>query len=228
MVDLAGVVKGDRALDVGCGPGALLEELVSRLGSKAVAAVEPSEPFLVAARQRFPEVRIEQAGAEALPFEDNSFDAALAQLVVHFMSDPVAGISEMCRVTRPGGSVVACVWDFEGGRGPLSLFWDVARELDPDAIDESKLAGVRQGHLVELFEAAGLTEVKEAALEITLEHEGFDAWWEPYTAGVGPAGHYLAGLPSSAQDELRDRCRERLPQGSFALNSRAWAARGTV
>lgn len=228
MADLAGLVAGDRVLDVGCGPGALLGELVGRLGSDAVAAVEPSEQFVNAARERFPGVRIEQAGAEALPFDDNSFDASLAQLVVHFMSDPVAGISELRRVTRPGGKVVACVWDFQGGRGPLSLFWDVARELDPGAIDESRLAGVRQGHLVELFEAAGLTGVEESVLEVTLEHENFDAWWEPYTAGVGPAGNYLASLSSTARADVRDLCRERLPNGAFSLTSRAWAAVGTA
>ena len=67
------------------------------------------------------------------------------------MTDPVAGLREMARVTREDGVVAACVWDHAGGRGPLSLFWQAARELDPDVEDESQLAGAREGHLGRLF-----------------------------------------------------------------------------
>lgn len=120
FADFAGVVAARRVLDVGCGPGALTTELVRRLGPAAVTAVDPSEPFVEAARERYPEVRVEHAPAEQLPFEDDAFDAALAQLVVHFMSDPVAGLREMKRVTRADGVVSACVWDLvRGGRGPF-------------------------------------------------------------------------------------------------------------
>src|SRR6186997_2839610 len=131
MADLAGVTVGQRALDVGCGPGALTTELVARLGAEAVAAVDPSEPFVAAARARHPGVDVRQASAERLPFDSGSFDAALAQLVVHFMADPVAGLAEMARVTRREGVVAACVWDHAGGQGPLSVFWDAARVLEP-------------------------------------------------------------------------------------------------
>ena len=137
MADLAGIVAGQRAIDVGSGPGALTTELVRRLGADHVAAVDPSAPFAAAAGERHPGVDVRQASAEALPFPDQTFDAALAQLVVHFMTDPVAGLREMARVTRPGGVVVACVWDHAGGKGPLGLFWSVARELDPGITDES-------------------------------------------------------------------------------------------
>src|SRR6266511_2696536 len=142
LADLAGVRDGQRVLDVGCGPGALTAELVRRLGPAAVAAVDPSQPFVVAARARYPGVTVLQASAEQLPFPDRTFDAALAQLVVHFMADPVLGLTEMARVTRPDGVVAACVWDHAGGQGPLSLFWQAARELDPEVDDESMLAGV--------------------------------------------------------------------------------------
>lgn len=227
MVELAGIEPGDRVLDVGCGTGSLVTELVNLLGAAAVAGVDPSETFVDAARQRHPDVRIELATAEALPFEEHSFDATLAQLVVHFMTDPVAGIGEMRRVTRPGGTVAVSVWDFAGGHAPLSLFWDVARELDPTAVDESKLAGVREGHLVELCDAAGLRNVTETSLEISLGHAGFDEWWEPYTGGVGPAGSYLKSLPVDSQEALRRRCHAALPEGPFAVTARAWAVRGT-
>ena len=228
FADLAGVSPGDLVLDVGCGPGALTSELVARLGPASVTAVDPSEPFVEAARERHPDVRVEQAVAEDLPFEDGVFDAALAQLVVHFMSDPVVGLREMARVTRKGGVVAACVWDHAGGRGPLSLFWQAAHELDPGIEDESQLAGARDGHLVELFEAAGLRDVEQSTLSVDAEHASFEDWWEPYTLGVGPAGGHVKGLDEARRAELRERCRELLPEAPFVLTSRAWAARGLV
>src|SRR5215467_7960108 len=123
FVELAIVKRGQRALDVGCGTGALTAALVERLGPGAVSAVDPSESFVDAVQSRFPTVDVRRASAERLPFPDGSFDSTLAQLVVHFMKDPVAGLREMARVTRSGGSVGACVWDHAGGRGPLTVFW---------------------------------------------------------------------------------------------------------
>lgn len=228
LADLAGVRDGQRVLDVGCGPGALTAVLVERVGSSNVSAVDPSEPFVAAIRARHPGVDVRDASAEDLPFEDQTFDAAIAQLVVHFMSDPVAGLAEMARVTRRGGVVAACVWDHAGGHGPLSIFWQAARELDPGVEDESQLAGAREGHLAELFDAAGLREVENAAISAALQHRSFEEWWEPYTRGVGPAGAYAARLDPSRQEVLRERCRRLLPEPPFVLTSRAWAARGVV
>jgi len=226
FADFAGIARGQRVLDVGCGPGALSGELVRRLGPETLSAVDPSVSFVEAIRQRQPSVDARRATAEGLPFEDAAFDAALAQLVVHFMTDPMAGLCEMARVTRPGGIVAACVWDHEGGTGPLDVFWRAAHELDPDVMDESKLAGARQGHLRELFEQAGLIGIEDGVLEVRVEHPSFDAWWEPYTMGVGPAGAYVADLDDETRDRLRERCRDSLPPAPFAQTARAWAARG--
>jgi SAM-dependent methyltransferase len=226
FADFAGVVAGQRVVDVGCGPGALTVELVARLGADAVSAVDPSESFVVAARERHPGVDVQQAAAEELPFADDAFGAALAQLVVHFMADPVAGLSEMARVTSAGGVVAACVWDHAGGRGPLSVFWDAARELDPDVDDESRLAGARQGHLVELFEAAGLRDIEEGDLSVDVEHPSFDEWWEPFTFGVGPAGGLVARLDPDKRAQLRDLCREMHPAPPFVVSAHVWATRG--
>jgi SAM-dependent methyltransferase len=226
MADLAGVAPGQNAIDVGCGPGALTTVLVDRLGAGNVTAVDPSEPFVEAARLRFPDVDVRRAPAEDLPFEADSFDVAIAQLVVHFMSDPVAGLREMRRVTRPGGVVAACVWDHAGGRGPLSVFWEAARQLEPGAADESQLAGARRGHLGELFEAAGIGDVERSEIGAPLRHPSFEEWWEPYTRGVGPAGAYVAKLDPEQRARLRDRCRELLPDPPFTLDSIAWTARG--
>jgi ubiquinone/menaquinone biosynthesis C-methylase UbiE len=227
LADFAGVSSGLRVLDVGCGPGALTSELVQRLGASAVAAVDPSEPFVVAAHERHPGVDVRQAAAEELPFADGEFDAALAQLVVHFMADPVRGLAEMARVTKNGGGVVcACVWDHAGDQSPLSPFWQAVRELEPGADAEANLAGTRGGHLTELFSEAGLREVEETALPVQLEHATFEDWWEPFTLGVGPAGVYLASLDATKQAELRETCRRRLPEPPFTLSARAWTARG--
>jgi SAM-dependent methyltransferase len=228
LASFAGVRPGQHALDVGCGPGALTTELVRLLGPGGVTAVDPSEPFVAAARERHPGVTVERASAEQLPFPDDAFDAALAQLVVHFMSDPVAGLREIARVTRGGGVVAACVWDAAGGTSPLSVFWEAARELGGDVDDESERPGTREGHLAELFAAAGLGDIEEASLEVRAEHPTFDDWWEPYTFGVGPAGAFAAGLDPARRNELRELCRARLPEAPFVLTARAWAARGVV
>jgi SAM-dependent methyltransferase len=228
LADFAGIAAGQRVLDVGCGPGALTAELVTRLGPAAVSAVDPSEPFVAAARERHPGVSVRRASAEELPFEDQAFDAALAQLVVHFMADPVVGLSEMARVTRKQRVVAACVWDHAGGQGPLSLFWEAARELDSDVEDESQLAGAREGHLAQLFQVAGLHEIEESALSVDVEHPSFEEWWEPFTLGVGPAGVYAAGLDATRQARLRELCRDMLPAAPFVVSVRAWAARGLV
>ena len=227
FLDFARVGSGP-VLDVGCGPGALTAVLVERFGADAVAAADPSEPFVVAARERHPGVRVELAPAEAMPFDDGQFAASLAQLVVHFMSDPVAGIREMTRVTSEGGVVAACVWDLAGGTAPLSPFWNAARHLDPDVDDESRLAGAREGHLAELLDAAGVREIADGAISVSIEHATFDEWWEPYTLGVGPAGTHVARLDEAQRATLRNRCRDLLPDAPFTIEARAWAARGVV
>jgi SAM-dependent methyltransferase len=226
LADLAGVTAGQSVLDVGCGPGALTAELVARLGPAAVVAVDPSPSFVAATRERNPEVDVRQAAAEALPFGDGAFDAALAQLVVHFMADPVAGLREMARVTRPGGVVAACVWDHAGEQSPLTVFWRAARSLDPSAHDESDLAGARAGHLAELFAAAGLEEVRATALGVSVRHESFEEWWEPFTLGVGPAGGYVAALDPARRDAVRERCRELFGPPPITIAARAWTACG--
>jgi SAM-dependent methyltransferase len=226
LADLAGVGADQRVIDVGCGPGALTSELVERLGAKAVAAVDPSEQFVEAARERHPGVDVQLAPAEALPFGNDAFDAALAQLVVHFMADPVAGLAEMRRVTRPDRVVAASTWDLAGGRAPISPYWQAARDLDPTLTGESDRAGGREGHLVELFEAAGLHEVEQAELTATREYDTFDEWWYPYTLGVGPAGAHAQSLGPDELAAVRERCRQILPDPPFAFTATAWAARG--
>lgn len=226
MADLGRLAPDEHALDVGCGTGALTAELVRRVGPSHVAAVDPSPAFADAVRSRLPGVEVAIAAAESLPFATASFDAALAQLVVHFMSDPVRGIAEMARVVRPGGTVAACVWDHAGGTSPLARFWAAARDVDPDVEDESSLPGVREGDLGELFAAAGLTDVASSTLEVEVRYPTFAALWDPLLAGVGPAGALVAKLDQATRDALRARCEARYGSGPVTVAGRAWAARG--
>ena len=226
LCDFAGVAEGS-VVDVGCGPGALTGELVRRLGPAAVSAVDPSEPFVEAARDRHPGVDVKLAPAESLPFVDDEFDAALAQLVVHFMADPVTGVREMKRVTRPGGVVATCVWDHGGGQGPLSPFWAAVHELEPGGEGEAGLMGSRQGQLVELFEQVGFDDIEETALPSAVAHTTFDEWWEPFTFGVGPAGAYVARLDDDEREHIRAAC-HRLLGDAPVVTARAWTVRATV
>ncbi|GEP38146.1 SAM-dependent methyltransferase [Nocardioides psychrotolerans] len=225
FADFVGVRPGQRVLDVGSGPGALTVELVRRLGEESVSAVDPSPPFVAGLAERLPGVDVRSASAEALPFADACFDATVAQLVVHFMSDPVAGLREMARVTRPDGVVAACVWDHDGGRSPLSLCWDAARELDPATIDEAGLPGARAGHLEELAAAAGLQEVLSADLRVEVTFDDADDWWPPYTFGIGPLGTHVAGLDEARRAALRDHCLALLGPAPFTITAHVWAVR---
>jgi SAM-dependent methyltransferase len=223
FADLAGVRAGQRALDVGCGPGALTAELVRRLGAGAVSAVDPSASFAAAAARRLPGVDVRRAAAERLPFPASVFDVTLAQLVVHFMADPEAGLRDMGRVTRPGGTVAACVWDHAGERGPLTAFWRAVRELDPAARDESDLAGAREGDLARRFAAAGLAGAQVATLTVSARYATFDEWWQPFTLGIGPAGDYVGSLDPGRRGPLRELCRRLLGPAPFQIEATAWA-----
>jgi SAM-dependent methyltransferase len=225
FADFAGVSPGMRVLDVGCGPGALTGELARRLGPASVVAVDPSVSFVRSIRARLPGLEVHEAPAEELPLDDGTFDRAVAQLAVHFMDDPIAGLREMARVTRPAGLVAACVWDFGEGGSPLSVFWDVAGELDPHAPGEAARPGTRRGHLAALFREAGYASIEDTSLHVVVEHDTFEDWWQPYTLGVGPAGSYVADLDHVRRDELEARCRERFPTAPFSITASAWSVR---
>jgi SAM-dependent methyltransferase len=233
LISAAGVQPGQRVLDVGCGPGALTAALAELLGAERVAAVDPSEPFAEACASGLPGVRVEVAAAEALPFGDGSFDAALSQLVVNFMSDAAAGVQEMRRVTRSGGTVAAAVWDYAGEMTILRRFWDAVVALDPAAasLDEGRCMPYCQPEeLRELWRDAGLRDATGSALTVEAAYGGFDDLWQPLEAGVAPSGAYAAGLPPERRARLRDELRRRLGAGDgpFRLAARAWCVVGRV
>jgi SAM-dependent methyltransferase len=222
LVELAGVRRGQRALDVGCGPGILTARLVDRLGAECVAAIDPSPSFVGAARERCPGVDVRQGTAEELPFEDGAFDVTLANLVVHFMTDSVSGLREMGRVVGDGGTVAASVWNHGASQGPISTFWQAVKDLHADAADEAGLPGAMEGDLGQLARDAGLRDVVEGTLTVSVSYTSFEEWWEPYTFGVGPAGDHVRSLDDTARTALRDHCAELLPEGPFTIDATAW------
>jgi SAM-dependent methyltransferase len=226
FVDWAGVQPGHRVLDVGAGPGALTARLVERVGAANVRALDPSTPFVAALRERCPGIEVLQGPAEAIPVADDAVDAALAQLVVHFMTDPVAGLREMARVTVPGGVVAVSVWDGSGGRAPMSDFLRAVRGRSAGAPEERGQQGTRKGELAEIATAAGLQVVESGELSVAVHYDTFEEWWEPYTLGVGPAGDHVAGLDDAGREALREQCRKVLPTAPFDISATAWCARG--
>jgi SAM-dependent methyltransferase len=232
LIAAAGARPGGSALDVGCGPGALTTELVELLGADRVTAVDPSPPFVEACRARLPGVRVETGSAEALPFGDASFDHALAQLVVNFMADPAAGVREMKRVTRSGGTVAAAVWDYAGEMTFLRRFWDAAVAVDPSAAgrDERLMPFCAPAELESLWSATGLAGVGVSPVVVSARYEGFEDLWEPLERGVGPSGAHVGGLGPDQRLALKHELRRRLDVADepFELTARAWIAAGRV
>jgi SAM-dependent methyltransferase len=229
FAELAGVDPGMRVLDVGSGPGALTEILAGLVGPDHVAAAEPSPSFAAACAARVPDADLREAPAEDLPWEDGTFDAALAQLVLHFMTDPPAGLREMQRVVKPGAVVAGCTWDTAGRMTMLGTFWEAALALDPSAPAERGSTRLgRPEELRELGISAGLDAVSVEPLDVSVTYRDFHDFWDPFTAGVGPAGAYCASLDPAAQTALGEECRRRLgnPDAAFELPARAWALRG--
>jgi SAM-dependent methyltransferase len=225
FADLVDVAPDGRVLDVGCGPGVLTAVLVERYGADRVDAIDPTPGFVAAARTRLPGVAVQQGTAEELPWPDGSYDAVLAQLVVHFMRDPARGLREMHRVAKPGALVAACVWDHPGGRGPLTPFWSAVEELDPGGVAEAS-AGSHQGELERMFEEAGLIDVEGGELSVTVPMASFEEWWAPYLAPAGSVGDYVSTRTPEQVSALRDRCHAQLGDGPFELTAWTWTATG--
>jgi SAM-dependent methyltransferase len=232
LIAAAGVERGGRALDVGCGPGALTAALAGVLGAGAVAAVDPSPPFVAACAARVPGADVRLAAGEALPFDDGAFDAVLSQLVLNFMTDAPAAVLEMRRVARADGVIAAAVWDYADGMTVLRAFWDAALEVDPAgaaAHDEGRvMRWCSPAALEELWTGAGLRDVRCGELAASARYHGFADLWEAFELGVGPSGAYAAALPAPTRAALRDALERRLgrPDGPFALSARAWFVAG--
>jgi SAM-dependent methyltransferase len=223
-------------LDVGCGTGALSETLLRHAGPHELLGVDRSPGYVAHARDHLtdPRARFEVGEASALPVEPSTFDAAVSGLALNFVPDPVAMLRAMARAVRPGGTVAVYVWDYADGMEFLRRFWDAAVALDPEAaaLDEGRRFPICDPDaLRRAFTEADLGDVDATALEVPTVFESFDAYWEPFFGGQGPAPGYARGLDEPERDRLRDRLRSELTGGTdgpIRLRARAWAARGTA
>jgi len=216
FADFAGVEPGMRALDVGAGTGALTAELVRR--DVAAGAIEPSPAFVAALRSRYPGVDVREGGAEELPWPDDSFDVALAQLVIAFMSDAPAGLREMRRVA---GTVAVCMWDRDG----MEMLAALNRTRDALGVARED-APYRSREEIEQLVGAGATL---ELLEVDADYTDFEDFWSALLGGVGPAGAWAASLDDEQRSVARAELYRQLdePDGPFTLTGRARAARVT-
>ena len=228
LIEFAGVTAGP-VLDVGCGPGSLTLALAERFGASNVAGIDTSEAFVGAARQRVPGADIRRASAEALPFADHTFQAALSQLVLSFVAVPARMAREMARVVAAGGVVAACTFESKGF-ALVKTFWDAALRFDPAAPDDASLPFRTLSELVLLFGQAGFRDVETDVIEVSADYADFADLWAPFAFGIGPAGSYFLAQPEDRRQRIRDAYFELLgaPNGAFTLPARVIAVRGRV
>jgi SAM-dependent methyltransferase len=235
FLDFAQVESALRVLDVGCGTGSLVLNILDRMPKCEVVGIDPGSQFIDFARSRIsnPRARFDVGDALNLPYPDRAFDASLSLLVFMFLKDPAKGAAEMRRITKSGGIAAACTWD----RHALDLteiFWQEATRIDPgaDARAQRPNHSNREGQLQALWKRAGFRDVHETRLELKLPFKSFDDFWLPHTKGVAPQGQYVASLDDEGREKLRLGLRKRLlaggPDKAFELNAVAWAVRGTA
>lgn len=220
-------------IDVGCGTGALTETILDHARPNSVLGVDPSEGFIAYARENTTDDRTRFAvgGADRLPAETGAFDIATSGLAVNFFSDADAGLREMMRVVRPGGCLCFYVWDYPGGgMGFIDAFWKAAGALDAEAasLDEAaRFPHCTPDGLTRLCAAVGLRcEVAPVAREARFSD--FEAFWDPFTRGAGPAPGYVAKLDPARRAALKERLRADLGEKNIVLPARAWAVRATT
>jgi SAM-dependent methyltransferase len=235
FLDWLAVPAGGRWLDVGCGTGAVTGTILAHAAPAEVLGVDPSEGFVGYARDHVtdPRARFEVASAAVLPCGDAEFDAVVSGLVLNFVPSPADAVAEMARVTRPGGTVAAYLWDYAGDMQLMRHFWDAAGESDPRAreLDEgARFPICRPEPLRALFGRAGLTDPTVAPIDVPTVFRDFDDYWTPFLGGQAPAPAYAMSLSEADRAALRERLRDRLPMapdGTIGLMARTWAVRGT-
>ena len=238
FIDFAGLADGEKLLDVGCGTGSLTFALAQSAGLGEIAAIDYSPVFVreTARRNSDPRIKILQADACALPFEDGRFDRAMALLVLHFVPEAGKAVAEMRRVVRCGGTVAAAVWDTYGGFVMQRMFWDTAALLDPAAeagrAENYMRTAARPGALRAMCTNAGLTDVRDTMLTIRMDYSAFDDFWAPLAAGEGSMGKYVATLDqdrlAALARALRAAYEAGAPDGPRSFAAVAWACRGMV
>ena len=242
FLQFAGIPDCCKILDVGCGIGTLAFAITELRPNCSIVGIDTSKEYVSYAEScnnnQSDQVRFQVGDVQNIAFPDATFDISLSLLVLNFIPNPQRALSEMMRVTRPGGLVVAAVWDYGDGMEMLRLFWDSAVALDERAerLDERYMPLCRAGELAGLWRFAGLDNIHEQALEVKINFESFQDYWEPFLAGQGPAGAYVKHLGRDRLLILREEIKRRwlllrLQQDEatpFTLRGRAWAVRGSV
>ena len=221
-------------LDVGCGTGALTQAILEDGAPASVLGIDPSTGFTALARAEINDARasFQSGAAQALPLLSASVDVVVSGLVLNFTHDPARSLADMARVTRPGGTVAAYVWDYAGGMQMLRLFWNAATAIDRGAValDEGRRFPIcHREALGALWHDAGLAQVECHDIVVPTVFSSFDDFWSPFLGGQGPAPTYCSTLTEDARAALRDQLRAMLPvapDGRIALSARALAVRG--
>jgi SAM-dependent methyltransferase len=214
----------------------LCEVILAVASPRHVTGVDPSDGFVSFARHKVTDKRtaFQIGGAQKLSLADGSFDATVSGLVINFIPDQAKAVTEMKRVTRPGGVVGAYVWDYAGEMQMMRHFWNAAVALDPNAasLDEGRRFPVcRPEPLADLFRKASLADVKTRSIDVPTIFRSFDDYWTPFLGGQAPAPGYCMSLSEDRRIALRDHIRANLPiksGGTIHLIARAWAVRGAV
>jgi SAM-dependent methyltransferase len=223
---------GLRWLDAGCGTGALTGTVLRDARPAELTGVDPSEGFLRSARASVPGVELVVGDAQDLPFPDDRFDVLVSGLALNFVPDPARAAAQFARVTAPGGTVAAYVWDYAEGMEMMRYFWDAAAVVEPGGagLDEgTRFPICRPDPLRDVWAGAGLRDVEVRAVEVPTVFDDVDDYWQPFLGGQGAAPGYFASLPPDRRDALRDTLLASLPvqpDGSIRLTARAWAVRG--
>ncbi|MET4071368.1 ubiquinone/menaquinone biosynthesis C-methylase UbiE [Bradyrhizobium sp. S3.2.6] len=238
FIDFTGVADGERILDVGCGTGSLTFALAKAADLAEIAAVDYSPVFVeeVIRRNTNPRIKIQQADACALPFQDSTFDRALALLVLHFVPEAGKAVAEMRRTVRSGGVVAAAVWDHLGGMPGMRMMVDTVAALGESGRQlRSRYCFqpmMQPGELRRTFAEQGLVEIAEMELMIRMDYQSFADYWGPIAAGEGPLGKYVAALDAAERARtdaaVRDAYEAGRPDGPRSFANIAWACRGNV
>ena len=236
FLDWLAIPPASKWLDVGCGTGSLTKLILETYQPKDIVSLDSSGDFISYARQLItnPSVRFSVGLAQSLELDSNSIDAVVSGIVLNFVPQPEVAISEMLRVTKPGGQIGIFLWDYADGMEMLRYFWDAAVELDKSAeeFDEGiRFPLCQEGQLESLVRKVGLMQVEATPIEVTTVFQNFDDYWMPFLGNVGPAPSYYMSLKQTDRQKLEDKLRESLPiddNGSISLVARAWAVKGTA
>ena len=234
FLDYIGRESGQTILDLGCGTGSMTFTLAQRGDHKAIVGVDVSEVYVDHARSCNDEPRItfEVADGSALPFENNTFDQAVSQLVLQFMPDPFPAVEEMCRVVKPGGLIAACVWDSYGGMSHLRMLFDTASALGYDRKRTLLRPMTTGGELQAMWEKAGLEQIEENSISMRFEYKNFEDYWSSFLSGDGTPGEMVMGLLPEQRATLQEQVRHVFlsgkPDGFRSFLASAWICKGIV